>query len=144
MSQIKLALIISDFNQQVTSQLRQGAINQAQKQQVEYEVFTVPGAVELPYAAQCAAKSGHFDAIVMLGCVVRGETGHYDYVCQQVSHGCQQIMLSYELPVIFGVLTTENQTQALVRANGEKIDKGAYSVDAAIQMIKLSNDPRLQ
>lgn len=83
----------------------------------------VPGAVELPYAAKLLAETKEFDAIVLLGCVIRGETDHYDYVCDQVSYGTQKVMHQYNLPVIFGILTTHNKEQALERVGGKKVIK---------------------
>ena len=83
------------------------------------------------------AQLGKYDAIVALGCVIRGDTDHYDYVCQQVSQGCQQVSLQSDTPVLFGVLTTENEAQAKERAGGAHGNKGRDSVDAAVETVSL-------
>ena len=93
--------------------------------------------VEIPLTAQLLAQQNKYDAIICLGAVIRGETSHYDYVCEQVSQGCQQVMMQYDIPVIFGVLTTENEKQALDRVGGAHGHKGRDSADAAIEMIGL-------
>jgi 6,7-dimethyl-8-ribityllumazine synthase len=92
----------------------------------------VPGAVEIPLIAQKLCEKSDIDAVICLGAVVRGETSHYDYVCQQVSNGCQNVALSHGKPVIFGILTTEDEAQALAR-----VSKGAECVDAAVKMVAL-------
>jgi 6,7-dimethyl-8-ribityllumazine synthase len=101
-------------------------------------VISVPGAIEIPFIVQKLAKAGGYDAIVALGAVIRGETTHYDYVCDQVSTGCQSVMLQYDLPVIFGVLTTENLAQALDRVGGAHGHKGKDAIDVAFHMISLN------
>lgn len=94
----------------------------------------VPGAVEIPFVAQLLAKKQKVEVIVALGAVIRGETSHYDYVCDQVSQGCQRVMLDYNIPVVFGVLTTENDEQALDRAGGAHGHKGRDAIDCAVSM----------
>ena len=89
------------------------------------------------FSGSCFGKSQQFDAIVCLGAVIRGETGRYDYVCAQVSEGCAQVMHDFELPMVFGVLTTENKAQALARSGGDHSDVGARSIDAALEMVTL-------
>ena len=136
----KIAIVVSDFNRPITDLMLNSAIKSINNthystEKVKHDVYHVPGAVELPFAAQLLAKSKRYDAIVLLGCVIRGETNHYDYVCQQVSQGIQQVMLAYNLPVIFGVLTTENADQAKAR-----IDRSANAIDTALRMIKLKAD----
>ena len=137
----KIAVIVSKFNEDVTSKLLDGALNRLEilgvtKQSIT--VFDVPGAVEIPLVAKLLAKTQKYDAIICLGAVIRGETGHYDFVCKQVSDGCASVMLNYEIPVIFGVLTTDNLEQALARCGGNKGNKGnkgADAADAALHMI---------
>ncbi|MFZ9034535.1 MAG: 6,7-dimethyl-8-ribityllumazine synthase [Francisellaceae bacterium] len=133
---MKIAIIVSQFNELITDKLLEGALIEAKEQGIESpDVFYVPGAVELPYAAQQLAKSQKYDAIVLLGAVIRGQSDHYDYVCQQVSYATQKVMLKYDLPVIFGVLTTHNKEQALDRVGGAKGHKGRYAMKAAIDMV---------
>jgi 6,7-dimethyl-8-ribityllumazine synthase len=135
-----IALVNSRFNGEITQALYQGAMERLKelgftRQQIH--VVWVPGCVEIPLIAQRLAKSKKHDAIVCLGSVIRGQTSHYDYVCQQVSQGCQQVMLSCNLPVIFGVLTTENVAQAKDRCGGKKGHKGREAVDAAYEMVSV-------
>ena len=133
------AIIVSEFNTSVTEKLLNGAVMRLRERGIpDSHIFTikVPGAVEIPLIAQLLAKTKKHDAIICLGAVIRGDTSHYDYVCQQVSHGCQQVMLSNELPVIFGVLTTNNEQQAHDRAGGKDGNKGTEAADAAIDMVE--------
>ena len=139
----KLAIVVSEFNSLITDKMLDGAVQEAHQQGLQdsqIEIKKVPGAVELPYAAKLLAETKKFDAIVLLGCVIRGETDHYDYVCDQVSYGTQKVMHEYNLPVIFGILTTHNKEQALERVGGKKGHKGKYCVQAAITMANMKND----
>ena len=125
-SDVLIGIVISDFNETITSKLLEGCVKklQAHAPNAQIEIVHVPGAVEIPLVLQEMAEQ-EFDALIALGAVVRGDTSHYDYVCEQVSRGCQQIMLEYSLPVIFGVLTTDNDEQALDRVGGKHGHKGA-------------------
>ena len=137
---LKCAIVVSDFNKEVTQPLLASTLSRLDQCGVEphnYSVWHVPGAIEIPFVVQKLAKQGKFDVIITLGAVIRGETSHYDEVCKQVSDGCMKIMLEYDLPVIFGVLTTENFEQALARVDGTKCFKGHEVVDAAIHMALL-------
>lgn len=135
----RYAIIVSKFNSEISDKLLQGALTRFSELGIEDEslsVVTVPGAVEIPLAAQLFAKSKMFSAIICLGAVIRGETDHYDYVCQQVSHGCQRVMLDFDVPVIFGLLTTDTVQQAEDRVGGTEGHKGMDAVDAAFAMIE--------
>lgn len=135
-----IALVVSLFNQSITEALQKGALDRLAEQgfkEEEITVIQVPGAVEIPLIAQLLAKQNRFSAIIALGAVIRGETTHYDYVCDQVSKGCQRVMLEHELPVIFGVLTTENEAQAWDRLGGVQGHKGRDAADAAVAMVSL-------
>ncbi len=137
---IRIAVIVSRFNENVTELLKAGALNRFIELKCpihEEDIFIVPGAIEIPVVASCLAKNGKFDAIVCLGVVVRGETSHYDYVCSQVSYGCQKVAIVYQIPVIFGILTTDNEKQALNRCGGSFGNKGAECADAALEMIEV-------
>lgn len=137
---MKIAIVVSSFNASIADALLEGALARLEALDIDVDsvpVARVPGAVELPIVAQQYAKSGQFDAVICLGAVIRGETTHYDYVCQQASMGCQQVALQHNIPVIFGVLTTENKAQALDRVGGAKGHKGCDAVDAAVQMIEV-------
>lgn len=135
---MKIAIVISLFNEMITTPLLEGCLARLKERGIDVDavpVTRVPGAVELPLIAQQYARSGNYQAVICLGAVIRGETGHYDYVCQQVSDGCQQVALTHNIPVIFGVLTTENVEQALDRVGGSHGHKGRYAADAALEMV---------
>jgi 6,7-dimethyl-8-ribityllumazine synthase len=137
---MSIAICVSRFNSSITEKLLQGAVERLREIGIpdeDMKICWVPGAVELPLAAQQFAQRGNCEAVICLGAVIRGETGHYEYVCQQVSYGCQRVALDYHLPVIFGVLTTENLQQALERVGGIHGHKGREAADTAITMINL-------
>ena len=137
---VKIAVITSRFNQLITEKLFSGAMERLGELGCKNEnvlAVEVPGAVEIPLIAQQLAAKQEYDAIIALGAVIRGETTHYDYVCDQASQGCQRVMLDYHTPVVFGVLTTENKEQALDRVGGAHGHKGRDAVDAAFEMISL-------
>jgi 6,7-dimethyl-8-ribityllumazine synthase len=139
-NQFNIAIVISRFNEEVTSALHDGAYRRLKELEFADDQITVvwvPGAIEIPIAAQRLARTEIYEAIVCLGAVIRGETTHYDSVCQQVSYGCQEVALRNDIPVIFGVLTTENEEQALARAGGSKGHKGRYAIDAAFEMVSV-------
>jgi 6,7-dimethyl-8-ribityllumazine synthase len=133
----KFAIIVSRFNEEITEGLLHGAQERFAELNISEDALTiikVPGAVEIPLIAKLLAKQNKYQAIICLGAVIRGETSHYDYVCEQISQGCQRVMLDHEVPVIFGVLTTENEEQAKDRIGGKHGHKGKEAVDAAIEM----------
>lgn len=136
----RITIIVSRFNESVTELLLKSALAELDTLGFDKELITlvmVPGAVEIPLVAKLVANKGRTDAIIALGAVIRGETSHYDYVCSQVSQGCQEIALAFQIPVVFGILTTENREQALVRANGTHSDKGKESVATACEMVNI-------
>lgn len=137
---MSIAICVSRFNSSITEKLLQGTLERLRELNVadqDIKICWVPGAVELPLAAQHYAESGNYEAVICLGAVIRGETGHYEYVCQQASYGCQRVALDYHLPVIFGVLTTENLQQALDRVGGIHGHKGCEAADTAVAMISI-------
>lgn len=132
-----IAIIVSQFNHEITQELQNGAIKRLLEcgfNETDITLIDVPGAIEIPLIAKILAKKNQYAAIIALGAVIRGETTHYDYVCQQVSDGCQRVALEFEMPVIFGVLTTENDDQAWDRLGGKHGHKGVDAVDCAIAM----------
>jgi 6,7-dimethyl-8-ribityllumazine synthase len=138
---MNIAIVVSDFNTEITSRLLEGALQGLKESGVpdkQIKVVHVPGAIEIPYTAKLLARSKKYSAIICLGAVIRGDTDHYDYVCQQVSFGCQQIMLEMEIPLIFGVLTTQNVEQAYARVGGLEGHKGIEAAHAALKMIEIS------
>jgi 6,7-dimethyl-8-ribityllumazine synthase len=139
---LRFALIVSRFNSAITDRLFQGAresLQQSGAKNEDIQTFYVPGAFELPLAAKQLAQTGEFDALIAIGCVIRGETSHYDYVCSESARGLQSAQLETGVPMIFCVLTCENQEQALARAGGAHGNKGHDSGLAAIEMAQLSN-----
>ena len=132
-----IAIVVSRFNFDVTKTLLSGAKDRLKElgfTDNQITVCWVPGAIEIPLAAQRLAQLGNFEALVALGAVIRGETDHYDYVCQQVSYGCQRVALQNDIPVIFGVLTTAKEEQAVERSGGKHGHKGREAIDAAVEM----------
>lgn len=134
-----IALVISKFNPSITSELKHGAKERLMTRGILiediYEV-EVPGAIEIPLIALKLATTKTFKAIIALGAVIRGETDHYDYVCQMVSAGCNRVSLDFEIPIIFGILTTENEAQAYERIGGKHGHKGVDAADCAIEMVQ--------
>jgi 6,7-dimethyl-8-ribityllumazine synthase len=137
----RIAVVVSRFNHLVVKRLLDACLQRLKDAGCkEVDVFWVPGAVEIPLAAQTAARTGRYDAIVAIGAVIRGETGHYDEVCRAVTEGVRQVVLAEEVPVGFGVLTTENAEQALARATilGEEgRNHGRDAAEAALEMVGL-------
>lgn len=135
-----VCLVAGRFNRLVTERLVEGArrtLAEAGLDDEQLEVVWVPGAWELPWAARRAVRSGH-GAVVALGCVVRGETDHFDYICQGVTRGLSDIAAEGEAPVTFGVLTCDTLQQALERAGGKHGNKGAEAAESAVDLLRLS------
>ncbi|MCR5543835.1 MAG: 6,7-dimethyl-8-ribityllumazine synthase [Eubacterium sp.] len=136
----KVCIIASRFNEFIVSKLVSGAIDGLVRHDVKednIDTVWVPGAFEIPVIAKKAAKSGKYDAVICLGAVIRGETSHYDYVCAEVSKGIAQVSLECEMPVMFGILTTDTIEQAVVRAGTKAGNKGYDCALGAIEMINL-------
>jgi 6,7-dimethyl-8-ribityllumazine synthase len=136
----KFAIIGSRFNEFITSKLISGAKDALLRHDVQDRDITtiwVPGAFEIPLIAQKAAKSGKYDAVICLGAVIRGATTHYDYVCNEVAKGIAHVSLESGVPVMFGVVTTENIEQAIERAGTKAGNKGFDCAMGAIEMINL-------
>ncbi len=137
----RVAAVVSRFNHRVSSRLLDGCTARLAEQGcTDVDVLWVPGAFELPLAAQAAAETGRYDAIVVLGAVIRGGTPHFDYVCRAVTDGVLSVTLATRVPIAFGVLTTDTPEQALERAArpGEPgANKGAEAADVALEMAGL-------
>lgn len=136
----KFAIIGSRFNEFITSKLIGGAMDALLRHEVKNEDITtiwVPGAYEIPMIAKKAAQSGKYDAIICVGAVIRGATTHYDYVCNEVAKGIAHVSLETGVPVMFGVLTTENIEQAIERAGTKAGNKGYDCAMGALEMIDL-------
>jgi 6,7-dimethyl-8-ribityllumazine synthase len=134
---VTIALVVARFNEDVTKRLLRGALEALREHGVEDpDVYWVPGSLELPVTALALAEKGSHDAIVCLGCVIRGETYHFEVVANQAAMGIMQVQLETGVPIAFGVLTTEDKDQALARS-GPKNNKGAEAAEAAIEMVNL-------
>jgi 6,7-dimethyl-8-ribityllumazine synthase len=139
-SDLRIAIVVARFNEDVTRRLLRGALNALKERGVEDpDVLWVPGSLELPVTALALAEKGNHDAIVCLGCVIRGETYHFELVANQAAAGIMQVQLDTGVPVAFGVITTEDKEQALARS-GPKNNKGADAADAAIEMANLMRE----
>lgn len=135
----KIGIVTSRFNPEVTEKLEQAAFERLVELGVEMSQLTqvrVPGAMEIPLAVQALLRNG-CDGVVALGAVIRGETSHYDYVCAGVERGCSQLQIKFKKPVAFGVLTTENEEQALSRAGGLLGNKGSEAAEVVVEMMNL-------
>jgi len=138
-SRWKVALITARFNHQITERLESGAYERLMHHGIKPEQvlrIRVPGAVEIPLVAQRLLK-GDCDGVIALGAVIQGETKHFDYVCQSVERGCTDVMLQTQKPVVFGVLTTDNEKQAEDRVGGNHGHKGRDAADVLIEMLNL-------
>lgn len=137
---MKFAIVYAEWNSEVTNALRDGAINSLLKHGADKKnilVHTVPGSFELTLGAQYMAEHTKADAIICLGCVIQGETRHFDFICNAVANGVTQLNIKYNKPFIFGVLTTNNQKQAMDRAGGKHGNKGDEAAVTAIKMLHL-------
>lgn len=140
---IKIGIVAARFNEFITSKLLGGALDGLMRHEVKEEdidIAWVPGAFEIPLIASKMAKSGKYDAVICLGAVIRGSTTHYDYVCSEVSKGIAHISLNSDIPVMFGVLTTENIEQAIERAGSKAGNKGFDCAVSAIEMVNLIHE----
>ncbi len=137
----KIAIVAARFNEFIVSKLVSGGVDGLVRHNVLDDDITlawVPGAFEIPLMASKLAKSGKYDAVICLGAVIRGSTTHYDYVCSEVSKGIANVSLNTDIPVMFGVITTENIEQAIERAGTKAGNKGYDCAVGAIEMINLS------
>lgn len=139
----KYAIVVARFNEFITNKLLSGALDALSRHGVSDDdiyVAWVPGAFEIPLAAQKFAQSKKYDAVICLGAVIRGSTSHYDYVCNEVSKGVAQVGLSTGVPTIFGVVTTDNIEQAIERAGTKAGNKGYDAATTAIEMVNLFDE----
>ena len=137
---IRVGIVAARFNEFITSKLVGGALDGLKRHDVKEEdidVAWVPGAFEIPLIASKMAKSKKYDAVICVGAVIRGSTSHYDYVCSEVSKGIANVSLNSDIPVMFGVLTTDNIEQAIERAGSKAGNKGYECATGAIEMVNL-------
>ncbi|MCD7891407.1 MAG: 6,7-dimethyl-8-ribityllumazine synthase [Ruminococcus sp.] len=140
---IRIGIVVARFNEFITSKLLGGALDILKRHDVNedsVDVAWVPGAFEIPLIASKMAKSGKYDAIICLGAIIRGSTSHYDLVCNETAKGIATVSLNSDIPVMFGVITTENIEQAIERAGSKAGNKGSECAEGAIEMINLIHE----
>ncbi|HBN63734.1 MULTISPECIES: 6,7-dimethyl-8-ribityllumazine synthase [Duncaniella] len=138
---VRIAIAVAEWNGHITSALRDGAVSLLKSNGLKDEdiaVVSVPGAVELTFAASKLIETGNFDAVIIIGCVIKGDTPHFDYVCQSVTQGMTSLNADCDIPVIFGVLTVNEEQQALDRAGGALGNKGTEAAETALKMVALN------
>ena len=139
-SSMKIGIVVAEWNEEITAALLEGALNTLAKHGVVKEniqILNVPGSFELPYGARIVAEQFTPGVVICLGCVIQGETRHFDYICQGVTKGITELNLDYDIPFIFGVLTTDNLQQAKDRAGGKYGNKGDEAAVSALKMAAL-------
>lgn len=135
---MRVALCVARFYEELAERLERGARAAfAEGGITEIDRFDVPGAFELPLAARFAADSGRYAGVACLGAVIRGETDHYEWVCQEAARGIQEVQLSTGVPCAFGVLTVDTMEQALARSGGDKRDSGRHAADAVLALLRV-------
>ena len=140
---VKIGIVVARFNEFITSKLLGGAVDTLKRHGVEddnIDVAWVPGAFEIPLIASKMAESGRYDAVICLGAIIRGSTSHYDLVCNECAKGIAQVSLQSDIPVMFGVITTENIEQAIERAGSKAGNKGSECAEGAIEMLNLISE----
>ena len=138
---VRIAIAVAEWNGHITSVLCDGAVSLLKSNGLKDEdiaVVSVPGAVELTFAASKLIETGNFDAVIIIGCVIKGDTPHFDYVCQSVTQGMTSLNADCDIPVIFGVLTVNEEQQALDRAGGSLGNKGTEAAETALKMVALN------
>lgn len=139
---MKFGIVVAEWNREITFALANGAVETLKKHGAKEDNIIlkyVPGSFELPLGAQFLAEYGNVDAVIILGCVIQGETRHFDYICEGVTQGTMNLNLKYNKPFIFGLLTTNNQQQAIDRSGGKHGNKGDEAAITAIKMVHLKN-----
>ena len=147
LNDLRVAIVQARWNSHITGALTDGAIEYLKGEGYSDEnvdVFLVTGTIELTYAAAKLMKLGRYDAIIEIGCVIKGDTPHFDYVCQSVTDGCTRLNAMAHTPVLFGVITTLNEQQALDRCGGIAGNKGAEAAAAALEMIHFSRETQIE
>lgn len=142
---MRFAIVTAQWNSHITHALREGAVEVLRKAGVSDDdivLFDVPGAVELTFAASQLIETSNFDAVIVFGCVIRGGTPHFDYVCQSVTQGVTMLNADCDIPVIFGVLTVDTEQDAIDRAGGRLGNKGCEAAEAAIHMVDFARRTR--
>jgi len=142
-SSFRIGIVVSEWNDFVTDNLRDGALETLLKEGIpedHIKIFNVPGAFELNYATMQLCKTGYFDAVIAIGCVIRGETPHFDYVCSAVAQGIKDCNILTDVPAIFCVLTDDTKEQSIARSGGTLGNKGVEAAVTAMQMVAFKRD----
>lgn len=142
-NKLKIGIVTAQFNSEITERLEEGARSTLLAAGVQITAVQVPGAIEIPLACQALLLDGDCDGVVALGAVIRGETSHYDYVCNSVERGITQLMLATRRPIGFGVLTTENEEQAFARVGGAHGHKGIETAQVVLKMLDLLQEIKM-
>lgn len=143
-NKLKIGIVTAQFNSEITERLEEGARSTLLAAGVQITAVQVPGAIEIPLACQALLLDGDCDGVVALGAVIRGETSHYDYVCNSVERGITQLMLATRRPIGFGVLTTENEEQAFARVGGAHGHKGIETAQVVLKMLDLLQEIKMR
>lgn len=133
----KILIIKANFYPKISDMLVEGAIDKLNSGKYSYEMVEVAGVFEIPAAVSMASAYGKYDGYIALGCVIRGQTSHYDYVCLESARGLNELAINKMLPIGYGIITVENEEQALIRADINQKDKGGFAALACIKMIEL-------
>lgn len=139
---VRVAIVQAEWNGHITAELTNGCVESLKAYGVDesfIDVFYVPGAVELTFAASQIIETGAFDVCIVFGCVIRGGTPHFDYVCQSVTQGITHLNAECDIPVIFGILTVDDEQQAVERIGGIHGHKGKEAAEAALKMVQFAN-----
>lgn len=138
---MRVGIAVAEWNSHITEALLKGALDVFRAEgypEKDIDIYHVPGTVELNFAAAKMSRSGKYDAVIVFGCVIRGGTPHFDYVCDNITQGVATLNATGNIPVIFGILTTDNEQQAIDRAGGALGNKGSEAAEAAIKMCDFS------
>jgi 6,7-dimethyl-8-ribityllumazine synthase len=135
-----ICIIVARFYEDIADELVRGAAASLDAEGATYDIVTVPGAFEIPAAVRMAIESGRYQGYVALGCVIRGETTHYDYVCGESARGLGHLAMEHRAPIGYGILTVENREQAIVRAAATQGNKGRDAAEAALRMLTLKKE----
>ncbi|MES2677574.1 MAG: 6,7-dimethyl-8-ribityllumazine synthase [Pseudomonadota bacterium] len=135
----KILIVQAPFYQHISAMLLEGAIGEAKKNNLNYEIIDVLGAFEIPAAIAFASKTNKYQGFVALGCVIRGETTHYDYVCIESARGLNELGYKNGLAIGYGIITCENEAQAIARADVSQKNKGGFAVLACLKMMEIKN-----
>jgi len=133
----KILIVQAVFYEDISKMLLEGAISKIVKNNFEYDIVSLKGALEIPCAISIAKEAKKYDGFIALGCVIRGETTHYETVCQESARGLNDLAINYQLAIGNGIITVENEEQALARADMKKLDKGGFAVEACLDVISL-------